>query len=287
MFSQVSGHKDYAKQLPTILKVVGIRTKEDVVIGQVPPHKLFPRGESCDSFTSSEEEGEGDGEGTGKGGGKKEGEEFSELSQEPHNDDSESLGLVFDVKIKDDVENQDYNNGAGKEDILFVPNEEKNAVIHVRNARNSGTSTEGSKDDGQTESVCKEDACKEEEKGNTSDRLVLDTSETDSLDRENSDTLGSKEDNGSGVPENNEMGGSILHVIDNDRWINDSNSLGSEENWLGNSEDDTSVHSQLSKAGQISGGDSETILDTSLISHSSDNGFFFGFSPWMLQEKIF
>ncbi|XP_061189624.1 transmembrane and coiled-coil domain-containing protein 4-like [Saccostrea echinata] len=54
----VSGHRDYMKQLPTILKVVGIRTKEAMVRGKVPPHKLFPKSESCDSFTSSEEETE-------------------------------------------------------------------------------------------------------------------------------------------------------------------------------------------------------------------------------------
>jgi hypothetical protein len=48
------------KQLPTIMKVVGIRTKEDMVIDKVPPHKLFPASESCDSFTSSEDGESGD-----------------------------------------------------------------------------------------------------------------------------------------------------------------------------------------------------------------------------------
>lgn len=57
------------KQLPTIMKVVGIRTKEDMVIGKVPPHKLFPTSESCDSFTSSEEDGESRDEATGGEGG--------------------------------------------------------------------------------------------------------------------------------------------------------------------------------------------------------------------------
>ncbi|XP_022344967.2 transmembrane and coiled-coil domain-containing protein 4-like isoform X2 [Crassostrea virginica] len=60
----VTGHKDYLKQLPTIMKVVGVRTKEDVVIGKIPPHKLFPKSESCESFTSSEEEEEEEEEGT-------------------------------------------------------------------------------------------------------------------------------------------------------------------------------------------------------------------------------
>ena len=54
----MTGHKDYLKQLPTIMKVVGVRTKEDVVIGKIPPHKLFPKSESCESFTSSEGEEE-------------------------------------------------------------------------------------------------------------------------------------------------------------------------------------------------------------------------------------
>ena len=61
----MTGHKDYLKQLPTIMKVVGVRTKEDVVISKIPPHKLFPKSESCESFTSSEEgEEEEEGEGT-------------------------------------------------------------------------------------------------------------------------------------------------------------------------------------------------------------------------------
>lgn len=40
------------------MKVVGIRTKPDVVVTKIPPHKLFPKTNSCESFTSSEEEGD-------------------------------------------------------------------------------------------------------------------------------------------------------------------------------------------------------------------------------------
>ncbi|KAK3105277.1 hypothetical protein FSP39_021535 [Pinctada imbricata] len=57
----VKGHKDYLKELPTILRIIGINTRDDKVKGQgpshIPPHKLLPNSDNCD-FTSSEEEDE-------------------------------------------------------------------------------------------------------------------------------------------------------------------------------------------------------------------------------------
>lgn len=64
---QVFGYRDYLKQLFIILKVVGIRIKLDVVVIKIFFYKLFFKIDSCESFISSEEEGEIQGEIQDKG----------------------------------------------------------------------------------------------------------------------------------------------------------------------------------------------------------------------------
>ncbi|OWF40311.1 transmembrane and coiled-coil domain-containing protein 4-like [Mizuhopecten yessoensis] len=52
----VNGHKDYLKQLDVILKVVGVRTKGDVKLPSKSSREPLSRGDSCDSYTSSDSE---------------------------------------------------------------------------------------------------------------------------------------------------------------------------------------------------------------------------------------
>lgn len=112
----VSGHRDYLKQLPTIMKVVGIRTKPDVVVTKIPPHKLFPKTDSCESFTSSEEEGETQGEDNGahKGGNGKssKGHHESRKKKEKDSDKPKVQDSHQERNKEESTENHTEENGA-------------------------------------------------------------------------------------------------------------------------------------------------------------------------------
>lgn len=56
---QVSGHGDYLKELDTIMKIVGVRTKQDIVIKPLTSGSMMARSDSVLSFTSSEGEEDG------------------------------------------------------------------------------------------------------------------------------------------------------------------------------------------------------------------------------------
>ncbi|CAC5401214.1 Uncharacterized membrane protein F35D11.3,Transmembrane and coiled-coil domain-containing protein 4 [Mytilus coruscus] len=55
----VTGHGEYLKQLDTVMKVVGVRTKQDIVVRPLTSHTMMARsGDNLESLTSSEEEEE-------------------------------------------------------------------------------------------------------------------------------------------------------------------------------------------------------------------------------------
>jgi len=56
---QVSGHGDYLKELDTVMKIVGVRTKQDIVIQPLTSGTMMARSGSALSFTSSEGEEDG------------------------------------------------------------------------------------------------------------------------------------------------------------------------------------------------------------------------------------
>lgn len=80
---QVGGHGDYLNELDTIMKIVGVRTKQDIVIQPLTSGTMMARSGSALSFTSSEGEDES-------------GEEFVEESHDQKknllNPDSMSTG---------------------------------------------------------------------------------------------------------------------------------------------------------------------------------------------------
>ena len=55
---QVGGHGDYLNELDTIMKIVGVRTKQDIVIQPLTSGTMMARSDSALSFTSSEGEDE-------------------------------------------------------------------------------------------------------------------------------------------------------------------------------------------------------------------------------------
>jgi len=59
---QVGGHGDYLNELDTIMKIVGVRTKQDIVIQPLTSGTMMARSGSALSFTSSEGEDESGGE---------------------------------------------------------------------------------------------------------------------------------------------------------------------------------------------------------------------------------
>lgn len=93
------------------MKVVGIRTKPDVVVTKIPPHKLFPKTDSCESFTSSEEEGETQGEtqdkGAHKGGNGKSSKGHHESRKKKKEKDRDQ-----DRNKEESTENHTEENGA-------------------------------------------------------------------------------------------------------------------------------------------------------------------------------
>lgn len=91
------------------MKVVGIRTKPDVVVTKIPPHKLFPKTDSCESFTSSEEEGETQGEDNGahKGGNGKSSKGHHESRKKKKEKDRDQ-----DRNKEESTENHTEENGA-------------------------------------------------------------------------------------------------------------------------------------------------------------------------------
>lgn len=98
------------------MKVVGIRTKPDVVVTKIPPHKLFPKTDSCESFTSSEEEGETQGEDNGahKGGNGKssKGHHESRKKKEKDSDKPKVQDSHQERNKEESTENHTEENGA-------------------------------------------------------------------------------------------------------------------------------------------------------------------------------
>lgn len=186
----VSGHRDYLKQLPTILKVVGIRTKPDVVVTKIPPHKLFPKTDSCESFTSSEEEGETQGEtqdkGAHKGGNGKSSKGHHECRRKKKEKDRDS------DKPKAEDSHQDKN----EEESTESPTEENGAKTGGIQEANCDTMVNGDKVNGQG---ITEDSSMQNREGGGNDIGINAESEEKPIPNSNCDENGSKQEDSSSV----------------------------------------------------------------------------------------
>lgn len=172
------------------MKVVGIRTKPDVVVTKIPPHKLFPKTDSCESFTSSEEEGETQGEtqdkGAHKGGNGKSSKGHHESRRKKKEKDRDS------DKPKAEDSHQDKN----KEESTESPTEENGAKTGGIQEANCDTMVNGDKVNGQG---ITEDSSMQTREGGGNDIGINAESEEKPIPNSNCDENGSKQEDSSSV----------------------------------------------------------------------------------------
>lgn len=161
-----------------------------MVVTKIPPHKLFPKTDSCESFTSSEEEGETQGEtqdkGAHKGGNGKSSKGHHESRRKKKEKDRDS------DKPKAEDSHQDKN----EEESTESPTEENGAETGGIREANCDTMVNGDKVNGQG---ITEDSSMQTREGGGNDIGINAESEEKPIPNSNCDENGSKQEDSSSV----------------------------------------------------------------------------------------